>query len=212
MVLGSGSPCSAVEIALWDLIGKAANQPLYKLWGGTKDRVMPYSSMFRLGPAQERAEQALELKRAGWKAIKLKSHYPTIKEDVAQIEAVRRACGHPQAARSDSARPADPSGRAACGHSIASVRRGAVGTAGGVPLMHRGIDLCQVSPTHCGDAGGGVGRRGMTIRPMMDDVLRLRCPARQCDDVARLVVGARVPGWGQHQARPEAEARYERTL
>jgi L-alanine-DL-glutamate epimerase-like enolase superfamily enzyme len=30
---------SCAEIALWDLIGKAAQQPLYKLWGAEKDRV-----------------------------------------------------------------------------------------------------------------------------------------------------------------------------
>jgi L-alanine-DL-glutamate epimerase-like enolase superfamily enzyme len=88
-----GGRPTGIEIALWDLIGKAANQPLYKLWGGTRDRIVPYSSMFRLGPASERADTALRLKSAGWKAIKLKSHYATMKEDVAQIEAVRKACG-----------------------------------------------------------------------------------------------------------------------
>jgi L-alanine-DL-glutamate epimerase-like enolase superfamily enzyme len=72
-----------IEIALWDLIGKAANQPLYKLWGGTRDRIMPDSSMFKLGPASQRVETALELKSQGWKAIKLKSHDATLKEDVA---------------------------------------------------------------------------------------------------------------------------------
>jgi len=88
-----GARPTGVEIALWDLIGKAANQPLYKLWGGTRDRIVPYSSMFRLGPAEQRADTALKLKSAGWRAIKLKSHYATMKEDVAQIEAVRKACG-----------------------------------------------------------------------------------------------------------------------
>jgi len=88
-----GGRPTGVEIALWDLIGKAAQQPLYKLWGGTRDRIVPYSSMFRLGPPQQRAEAALALQRAGWKAIKLKSHYATLKEDVAQVEAVRSACG-----------------------------------------------------------------------------------------------------------------------
>jgi L-alanine-DL-glutamate epimerase-like enolase superfamily enzyme len=91
--LPGGERPVGIEIALWDLIGKAANQPLYKLWGGTRDRIVPYSSMFRLGPAAERADTAVRLKSRGWKAIKLKSHYATMKEDVAQIEAVRNACG-----------------------------------------------------------------------------------------------------------------------
>jgi L-alanine-DL-glutamate epimerase-like enolase superfamily enzyme len=91
--IGGGQRPVGIEIALWDLMGKAANQPLYKLWGGTRDRIVPYSSMFRLGPASQRAETALQLKSQGWRAIKLKSHYATLKEDVAQLEAVRNACG-----------------------------------------------------------------------------------------------------------------------
>ena len=39
---------SGLEIALWDLIGKAAGQPLYKLWGAAKDRVPAYASMIQL--------------------------------------------------------------------------------------------------------------------------------------------------------------------
>lgn len=31
---------NSIEIALWDLIGKACNQPLAKLWGGGLDKVM----------------------------------------------------------------------------------------------------------------------------------------------------------------------------
>ena len=35
---------SALDIALWDIVGKAAGQPLYKLWGGVTDRVAAYGS------------------------------------------------------------------------------------------------------------------------------------------------------------------------
>lgn len=35
---------SAIDIALWDLKGKALNQPLYKLLGGFRDRVPTYAS------------------------------------------------------------------------------------------------------------------------------------------------------------------------
>src|SRR5262249_8041679 len=35
---------SALDIGLWDLAGKVAGLPLYKLWGGVRDRVPVYGS------------------------------------------------------------------------------------------------------------------------------------------------------------------------
>src|SRR6185437_7959816 len=35
---------AAIDIALWDIRGKALNQPLWKLLGGTRDRVATYAS------------------------------------------------------------------------------------------------------------------------------------------------------------------------
>ncbi|HTA72244.1 MAG TPA: mandelate racemase/muconate lactonizing enzyme family protein [Bryobacteraceae bacterium] len=85
---------AGVEIALWDLIGKASNQPLYKLWGGGRDRVAPYSSMLRLSTPEERADIAVKLKAQGWKAIKYRSSFPTMKEDVRLVEMARKAVGN----------------------------------------------------------------------------------------------------------------------
>jgi D-galactarolactone cycloisomerase len=82
-----------IEIALWDLIGKVAQQPLYKLWGAAKERVPAYASMIQLSTPEERVRMAVELKAQGWKAIKLRLHYRTIKEDIGLIEAVRKAVG-----------------------------------------------------------------------------------------------------------------------
>jgi L-alanine-DL-glutamate epimerase-like enolase superfamily enzyme len=84
---------ASVEIALWDLIGKAANQPLYKLWGGVKDRVIPYASQLRLSTIEERVAQAERMKGEGWKAMKLRSRFPTIKEDIRLVEQIRKAVG-----------------------------------------------------------------------------------------------------------------------
>jgi L-alanine-DL-glutamate epimerase-like enolase superfamily enzyme len=84
---------SSLEIALFDLMGKAAGQPLHKLWGSAKDRVPAYASMIKLSTPGERVEMAVQLKAQGWKAIKLRLHYQTMKEDVRLVEAVRKAIG-----------------------------------------------------------------------------------------------------------------------
>src|SRR5690242_10092689 len=82
-----------VEIALWDIIGKACGQPLYKLWGGYRDRVPAYASCIEVREPARRADDILRIKADGWRASKLRIHEDTIKADVAQVEAVRRAAG-----------------------------------------------------------------------------------------------------------------------
>ena len=54
---------AGVDMALWDIIGKAADLPLYKLWGGVKDKVIPYASMVLLSTPEERAEDDYHLQR-----------------------------------------------------------------------------------------------------------------------------------------------------
>jgi D-galactarolactone cycloisomerase len=83
----------ALEIALWDLIGKATRQPLYKLWGAARERVPAYASMIQLSTPAERARMASDLKAQGWKAIKLRLHYATLREDIALVEGVRKVVG-----------------------------------------------------------------------------------------------------------------------
>jgi L-alanine-DL-glutamate epimerase-like enolase superfamily enzyme len=84
---------AGVEIALWDLIGKIAGQPLYKLWGGGRDRVPAYASMLRLSTPEERAEQAVKMKARGWQAIKFRGSFPTMKDDLRLVELTRKATG-----------------------------------------------------------------------------------------------------------------------
>jgi D-galactarolactone cycloisomerase len=84
---------AGADIALWDLIGKACGQPLYKLWGGGKDRVPAYASMVLLSTPEERARLAVQLREEGWQAIKLRIHHATMKEDIATVEQVRTAVG-----------------------------------------------------------------------------------------------------------------------
>src|SRR5579875_3161531 len=61
-----------VEIALWDIIGKACGQPVYKLWGGYQDRVPAYASCIEVRAPERRAEDVLHIRELGYRAIKLR--------------------------------------------------------------------------------------------------------------------------------------------
>jgi L-alanine-DL-glutamate epimerase-like enolase superfamily enzyme len=99
MIRNNGGPWLAhppvwgIEMALWDLFGKASGQPLWKIWGGCTNRIKAYASMIELRPPEQRAEDALHYRSLGYRAIKLRIHSWTMKEDVAQVEAVRKAVG-----------------------------------------------------------------------------------------------------------------------
>ena len=84
---------SSVDIALWDLVGKASGQPLYKLWGGERDEVVAYASTIGLAGPEQAAALAAELLAEGWTALKLRLHHEAVAEDVATVAAVRAEVG-----------------------------------------------------------------------------------------------------------------------
>src|SRR5450631_439912 len=64
---------SAVDIALWDIFGKSAKQPVYRLLGGrTKSRIPVYASRLYSVELGELAGEASRYKKEGYKAMKLR--------------------------------------------------------------------------------------------------------------------------------------------
>jgi L-alanine-DL-glutamate epimerase-like enolase superfamily enzyme len=90
----AGMALSALDIALWDLAGKAAGLPLYKLWGGFTDRVAAYGSggWSKYTEADLIAE-AERYAAAGCRYYKMKIHHADPRANRARVAAVRKALG-----------------------------------------------------------------------------------------------------------------------
>lgn len=64
---------SAVDIALWDLLGKDSGQPVFKLLGGrTKQKIPVYASRLYSQPVKDLAAEAEAYKKQGYRAMKLR--------------------------------------------------------------------------------------------------------------------------------------------
>ncbi len=80
---------SAVQVALWDIIGKATKQPIYKLLGGRKKKVKAYASLSSaIKPKAAVSAVQHAVVEEGFKAVKLRIGQG-VKEDEALIKAVR---------------------------------------------------------------------------------------------------------------------------
>ncbi|MCL6547371.1 MAG: mandelate racemase/muconate lactonizing enzyme family protein [Alicyclobacillus sp.] len=82
-----------LDIALWDLLGKEAGLPLYRLCGGHSNRVRTYCSTGEIHDPVQRAEEVQRLRERGFSAIKIRAHHEDVREDIKVVESVRRAVG-----------------------------------------------------------------------------------------------------------------------
>ncbi|WP_373634868.1 mandelate racemase/muconate lactonizing enzyme family protein [Yoonia sp. SS1-5] len=85
---------SALDIALWDLRGKALNQPLWKMAGGASDRCKAYAGGIDLNfPLPKLLAGIQGYLDRGFNGVKIKIGQPDLADDIARIKAVRDLIG-----------------------------------------------------------------------------------------------------------------------
>lgn len=81
-----------IDVALWDIGGKVANLPIYKMLGAYRDKVKAYASSTQRPTPESYAQEALDFKARGFTAYKI--HTPGIPaKDLEICRAVREAVG-----------------------------------------------------------------------------------------------------------------------
>lgn len=104
---GTGTPgpnahASACDFILWDILGKTVNRPIYKILGGTKDKILAYASSQHLATVEDYGPDVLKAKAAGIKAYKIHpgggqhktgGRIPSYLGHIDEIKEVRTAVG-----------------------------------------------------------------------------------------------------------------------
>ena len=83
---------SAIDCALWDIMGKISNKPLYKLLGGKVNDKVRVRYWLCDKPPKEQAAEALKAVNRGWKAFKIKIGTDP-KIDIECVKSIREAVG-----------------------------------------------------------------------------------------------------------------------
>lgn len=85
---------AGVDIALWDLVGKACQQPVWRLLGAKRDRVPAYAMVGWLNYDRDELKRVcLQAIEQGFRGVKIKVGAATLEEDIARLEAVRAVIG-----------------------------------------------------------------------------------------------------------------------
>lgn len=86
--------CWPLDLAIWDLMGKATGQPVSELVGGKHTKLLAYASTGEIVSPDERAERAKLFVEQGYKAMKIRFHHKDVRDDIKVVEAVRKAVGN----------------------------------------------------------------------------------------------------------------------
>ena len=82
-----------IEPACWDIMGKAANKPVYELLGGKARPISVYLSTGEMHSPEKRVDELLAMKARGFKTAKLRVKNAELSEDIRHIETIRKGIG-----------------------------------------------------------------------------------------------------------------------
>ncbi len=92
---------SAIDIALWDIMGKITNKPVFKLLGGrTKEKIPVYASKLYSQPIKDLQKEAESYVKQGFKMFKMRFGWGPkdgpegMKKNIELAEAVREVIGY----------------------------------------------------------------------------------------------------------------------
>lgn len=89
------SAMSALDVAMWDAVGKTLGQPLHRVWGSCRDDVATYatSGLWLSQSIDELVAEAAAFVEQGFVAMKIRLGSERSADDVARVAAVRQAIG-----------------------------------------------------------------------------------------------------------------------
>ena len=86
---------AAIDMATWDLLGKALKKPLYQLLGGSNERILSYeSSGLSIGTVSQVLSQAQDFIAKGNTRMKVRLGYETIEHEINLIRELRNNFGN----------------------------------------------------------------------------------------------------------------------
>ncbi len=82
-----------LDVALWDLVGKTVDQPVWRLLGGASPRLRVYASSGVRRSVVDMVEMARRAIDAGFEALKVRFGRPSVSDDIAVVAAIRATVG-----------------------------------------------------------------------------------------------------------------------
>jgi L-alanine-DL-glutamate epimerase-like enolase superfamily enzyme len=92
---------AGVDLALWDLMGKSLNQPVYRLLGGLSQELIPVDFTIGAEAPERMADIARTVCDEGFHGVVVKVTAQSVAEDVARVRAVRDALPSTHTVRAD---------------------------------------------------------------------------------------------------------------